>query len=61
MIFLSHIWQRGRREEGKRKVAVKVNVGTPEKENSTSLLRPSGGMGGRGEAEHGGTRTWVTL
>ena len=61
MIFLSHIWQRGRREEGKRKVAVKVNVGTPEKESSTNLLRPPAGVGGGGEAELGGTRTWIIL
>lgn len=38
MIFLSRIWQRGRRDEGERKVVVKENTGPHEKERSPNWL-----------------------
>lgn len=49
MIFLSHIWQRGRRDEGERRVVVKESTGTRKKESSPSWLgSPCGvGVGGR--------------
>ena len=50
MIFLSHIWQRGRRDEGERKVVVKESTGPHEEERSPNWLGSPCGVGAGGVA-----------